>query len=266
MRRWNATPKLVLELRDKQLAERDKQLAERDKQLAKRERRLGSLTHDLEIARGGHVMALALRGGSFGLGRLTVDLVLNSQLPNPAERSRDGANPVLELRCNGRRVAHASERDLSRNLVRIEAKPPLAAIGDVLYSIHDTASAVTLAAIVRPALRRARRVVGAVENRERPQIQGWIFDPTHPERRRRVAIHVDGRLCEVVRADRPRDDIADWKGTDGRHGFLWSIPEAVAAMDGVHIEVFDADTGRPLQGSPLHLTGGQVTATGRRAT
>ena len=157
-------------------------------------------------------------------------------------------------------------RDTSRGLVHLDAKPPLAAIGDVLYSIHDTTSGATLAAIVCPAHRRTRRVAGAVENRDRPQVRGWIFDSVHPERRRRVAIHVDGRLRAVVRADRPRDDIAGWKGTDGRHGFLWSIPDAVAAADGVHIEVFDADTGRPLQGSPLHLTGGQVTATGRRAT
>ena len=153
--------------------------------------------------------------------------------------------------------AHAT---CPRDQVRIDTKPPLAAIGDVLYSIHATTSGEALAATVYPAFRKARRVVGAVENREGPQVRGWIFDPTHPERRKRIAIHVDGRLREVVRADRQRDDIARWKGTDGRHGFLWHVPEEVAAVDGTRIEVFDADTGRALQGSPLRVEDGQVIA------
>ena len=76
-----------------------------------------------------------------------------------------------------------------------------------------------------------------------------------------VAIEVDGRLGDVVAAGEPRDDIARWKGTDGRHGFVWAIP-AAAAADGVRVDVFDADTGRPLRGSPVRVEDGRATAAG----
>ena len=76
-----------------------------------------------------------------------------------------------------------------------------------------------------PASRRARRVVGTVENRPRPEVRGWVLDPGNLARGRMVAIHVNGRLRRVVDADQRRADIARWKGSDGRHGFLWRIPE-----------------------------------------
>ena len=123
-----------------------------------------------------------------------------------------------------------------------------------------------VAALIIPASWRARRVTGAVENRPRPELRGWALDPKNPERSRRVAIHLDGRLHEVISADRQRSDIARWKGTDGRHGFLWRIPEGVAAKNGTRIEVYDGDTGRPLRGSPVRIEGGQVVTSTRRET
>ena len=124
-----------------------------------------------------------------------------------------------------------------------------------------------LMALVAPGQRRTRRVVGAVERRELLQVRGWLLDPADSERRRSVAIHVQGRQRGViVAASRRRDDIARWRGTDGHHGFLWQIPEDLAATDGARIDVFDAVTGVPLRGSPVRIEGGRVVASGRGRT
>ena len=134
----------------------------------------------------------------------------------------------------------------------------------MLFRSHDAVSGEVLATLAAPAFSQARRVVGAVESRERPEIRGWVLDPSNPERTRRVALHVDGHLCEVMVADGQRGDIARSKGTGGRHGFLWHMPEGLATTKGTRIEVFDADTGRPLRGSPLRIEHGRVVAcTGR---
>ena len=121
-----------------------------------------------------------------------------------------------------------------------------------------------LMALVAPGQWRARRVVGAVESRELLQVRGWLLDRGDPERKRSVTIHVEGRLREVVEAESRRDDIARWRGTDGHHGFLWQIPEDVAATEGGRIDVFDAATGLALRGSPVRIEGGRVVASGRR--
>ena len=124
-----------------------------------------------------------------------------------------------------------------------------------------------LMALVAPGQWRARRVVGAVESRELLQVRGWLLDPADPERRRSVAIHVQGRQRGViVAASRRRDDIARWRETDGHHGFLWQIPEDVVATDGARIDVVDAVTGVPLRGSPVRIEDGRVIASERRRT
>ena len=66
---------------------------------------------------------------------------------------------------------------------------------------------------------------------------------------------MEGRLRKVIVAESRRDDIARWRGTDGHHGFLWQIPEDVAATDGARIDVVDAVTGLPLRGSPVRIEG-----------
>ena len=124
----------------------------------------------------------------------------------------------------------------------------------------------TLIALVVPERWRSRRVVGAVESRRLPQVRGWLLDRRHPNRTRTVHIQSEGRLRAVIRAEERRDDIARWRGTGGRHGFLWDIPEDLAAVDGTRIDVFDAETGRPLRGSPVRIEGGRAVASGRRRT
>ena len=69
-----------------------------------------------------------------------------------------------------------------------------------------------------------------LEKGTRQAVRGWLLDEADPNRRCR------------------------------RHGFLWRIPASVAGPDGTRIDVFDADPGQPLSGSPVRLESGQVVA------
>ena len=76
-------------------------------------------------------------------------------------------------------------------------------------------------------------------------------------------VRQDNRYIGAARNRAARADLARWKKTGGRHGFRWRIPAAVAAAAGTLIDVFDADTGRPLRGSPVRVAGGEDGAEGR---
>ena len=229
---------------------------------AERKDAIERLSNELEISRTGHVMALAHRRFRFGTDELEVNLLLNPEWIDQARQWRD-REPILELRRNGRIVARAYRRDLLHSLVRIAASTRIPAAGDALYSFHDISTGKALAALSAPAFWQARRVIGAVESRPRPEVFGWVLDPSNPERGRRIAVHVDRRLHEVIDAQRQRVEPGRGKErTGGRHEFRWPIPKGLAAKDGARIDVFDADTGRPLRGSPAHLEGGQVVVSG----
>ena len=233
-------------------------------EVAERDGRIETLAGELEASRQGHVIALARRRASrFGLGRMEVGIVLNSDWAEYV-RKRQGPGATLELRRNGRVVACACLGDASDNRLRIVERWRLPAVGGALYSLHEAVSGEVLAVLAAPAFLRARRVAGAVESRPRSEVRGWVLDPERPERVRKVAVHVDGCLREVIDADDWRGDIARWKGTDGHHGFLWRLPEELAGKDGTRIDVFDAATGRPLRGSPVRIEGGRAVASGRR--
>ena len=261
-----------LETSRRETAERDnrvrvlsEELKTSRQKIAERETRIASLTKDLERSRMRHVMALSHRGSRFGVAELEIDILLNPEWLDRARQRRE-REPAFELRRNGRRVAQTFVNELSQNLARIPAKPRLSAVGDTLYSIHDSVTGETLAALVAPTLRRARHIVGAVENRERPEVRGWVLDPSSTERSRRVALHVDGALREVVVADGQRADIARSKETGGHHGFLWRIPEGIPVKEGMRVDAFDADTGRPLRGSPVRIEDGRAVRSGRHGT
>ena len=211
----------------------------------------------------GWVLALACRASRFGVGRLEAGILLDPDWVDQAERGFSEER-IIELRRNGRILTRVAVQDFGP-FVRLEAGRRLPGAADALYSVHDSQTGVVLAAAVVPAFRRARRIVGAVESRPRPEVRGWLLDLGAPRRRRRVAIHVDGRFREVVAAERRRDDLARWQGTDGGHGFLWPVPpDCAMAADGAVVEVFDADTGRPLRGSPVRVAGGRAIASRRR--
>ena len=204
----------------------------------------------------GFVMALARRPARLG-ATMEASVLLDPAWLAEA-RQRDG-RPRLELRRNGRLLAQAAAPDNGRS-VRLAAGSSLLAAAGALYSVHDAFDGAALAALAMPARRRRRQLAGAVEKGTGRAVRGWLLDQADPDRRRRAAIHLDGSLQAVVSAAEPRGDIALWKGTSGRHGFLWRIPPSVAGPDGTRIDVLDADTGRPLSGSPVRLEGGQVVA------
>ena len=204
----------------------------------------------------GCVMALARRPARLGAA-LEASVLLDPAWLAQA-RERDD-RPRLELRRNGRLLAQAAAPDHGR-AVRLAAGSSLLAAAGALYSVHDAFDGEALAALAMPARRQRRQLAGAVEKGTGRAVRGWLLDAADPDRRRRAAIHLDGNLQAVVSAAEPRGDIARWKGTSGRHGFLWRIPLSVVWPDGTRIDVFDSDTGRPLSGSPLHLEGGQVVA------
>ena len=204
----------------------------------------------------GAVMALARRPARVGAALEASVLLDPAWLA--AARTRDGG-PRLELRRNGRLLARAAPPD-NGGAVRIPAGSSLPAAAGALYSVHDAFDGAALAALAMPARRQRRQLAGAVDKGTRRAVRGWLLDEAEPDRHRRAAIHLDGSLQAVVSAAEPRGDIANWKGTSGRHGFLWRIPLAVDWPHGTRIDVFDADTGRPLTGSPLRLEGGEVVA------
>ncbi len=228
-----------------------------------RDERIRALSEDLEIARRGHVMALAQRRSRIGADEVGVDVLLDAHWLDQARRE-SGREPVLEFRRNGRKVTEVPIPARSGGVVRIPVRPRIHAVGDTLFSVHDASSGVALAALATPALRRARHVVGGVESRERPEVRGWVLDTRTPECARRVAFYLDGTLREVVVADLWREDIARSRGTGGRHGFLWRVPAALPVRDGTRIDIFDADTGRALEGSPVRLGGGRAVRSERR--
>ena len=204
----------------------------------------------------GSVMALARRAAAFGIGRLEVSVLVDPDWFDWAWRQYGRA--VVELRRNGRTVAQATAPDPETE-VRIAAGSGLSAAG-ATFSLHDAGDGDVLATLTAPSLRRARRVIGGVESRKWRKLRGWVLDPAEPERRRWVAVRVEGRLRAVVRAGEPRGDIARWRRTGGAHGFRWWIPSTLAVPDGARIDVTDAGTGRALRGSPVRVEGERLIA------
>ncbi len=243
--------------REQQLAAAGQQLEAARETVAAQEMRIAGLESDLDAALRRHLMALARRGRRHGFDCLEVVV-----RPTPewlAEARERGAGPALELRRNGRMLARVAVPEAGDTL-RIPVAPSQRGPAEALYSVHDAATGVVLAGRAAPALWDARTVEGAVESRPRPEVRGWLLDSARPQPRRRVAIEVDGRLADVIVAGEPRDDVARWKGTDGCHGFAWPVP--APAAEGTRVDVFDADTGRPLRGSPVRVEGGRATAAG----
>ena len=218
-----------------------------------------------QLRRKVHAMALARRRSGLRFENLELGVLLD---PEWVERTRHRSEPkpIIELRCNGRTQAQAFAQDVLRDTAWTAAGLRIPAIYEALYSVHDARTGEVLASLITPAFRHARLIVGAVENRQHPDVRGWVLDPSNPEQSRKVALHVDGLLREVIEANEQRGDLARWKEISGDHGFLWRVPGDLAAKDGTRIDVFDANTGRSLRGSPLHIEAGRVIASERHGT
>ena len=204
-------------------------------------------------------MTLVRRAGRFGRRRLDVQLTPEWLA---LARRRPPADPGLELRRNGRVLARIDAGDVTGDTLSLPIGAPARAFGDTLFSLHDGATGSGLAVLVEPPLWRAWRLLGAVEPRARLEVRGWAIDRRAPEQRRHIAIYIAGRLQAIVVAENMREDIGEWQGSGGRHGFLWAIAETAAVTAGTRVDVFDADTGRPLRGSPAHVTGDLGVAPG----
>ena len=254
-----------IEALEHEVAERDGRIETLRAEATEREGCIEALTREIGAVRRGSLMALARRRTRLGIDRLEASILLNPDWLDRV-RQRHGREPGLELRRNGRVLAHAFPGNAFSGALRIPIGLRFPAIHDTLYSIHDASTGDALAARVAPAWLKARRVEGAVESRSRLEVRGWLLDRGDPARKRRAALQVNGSLHDVIIAEERRADLARWKGTDGHHGFLWRIPEAVAAADGVRIDVFDADSGRPLRGSPVRVESDRVVASGRSGT
>ena len=178
-----------------------------------------------------------------------------------AEARARGAGPALELQRNGRVLARVAAPEAGDTL-RIPVAPSQRGAAEALYSVHDAATRVVLAARTAPALWHARAVVGAVENRPRPEIRGWVLDSRpDPQQRRRVAIELDGRLADVIVAsDRPGRTSPAGRAPTGATAS--SGPSPRPWPTGTRVHVFDADTGRPLSGSPVRIDDGKVAVAG----
>ena len=82
-------------------------------------------------------------------------------------RERHGAAACV-LRRNGRLAARLSVDPEPAGALRVPAELRIPILGDVLYSVHDAFTDETLASLISPPLRRAQRVAGNVESRQRP--------------------------------------------------------------------------------------------------
>jgi len=94
---------------------------------------------------------------------------------------------------------------------------------------------------------------GQLESLEHATLRGWAFDEQAPERPSLLEIDVDGAHAGTVRCAQPRPELAQFVGSDGRHGF--SFPLSAALFDGQphRVAVRFANTDRQLVGSPLEV-------------
>ena len=82
---------------------------------------------------------------------------------------------------------------------------------------------------------------------------GWVWHPRAPEHRPSVRLEVDGEMLAQAPADLMRQDLLDSGIGDGRHAFLFSLPDALRDNRVHQIAVRVADTGEMLPYSPRNF-------------
>lgn len=113
------------------------------------------------------------------------------------------------------------------------AEPPAAMSG--------SAAAATVVVDVAGSLDRADPD-GAVE--------GWCWSPDEPERRRELAVLLDGVEVARLTAGEPRADLAAARVGDGRHAFRVTLPRAAMTPGAsATVSLRDVRSGRPVGGS-----------------
>ena len=82
-------------------------------------------------------------------------------------------------------------------------------------------------------------------------LRGWAWLSGEPARHLEVSIYFDGQFYTRVIADEFRGDLAQHGIGSGDHAFTLQIPERFRSNGNHQVNVFIADTGIPLHGSPL---------------
>jgi hypothetical protein len=85
-------------------------------------------------------------------------------------------------------------------------------------------------------------------------VRGWVWMPGDQARRLDVTVYLDGRFYSRLRADTYRADLADHNIGSGDYAFSLRIPERFRVNDTHQVDVFIADTGIRLRGSPLIIS------------
>lgn len=82
---------------------------------------------------------------------------------------------------------------------------------------------------------------------------GWCWDPNAPERRLEAVLEIDGEPALRMQAELFRQDLLDDHIGDGRHGFLFELPETLrdGAVHAVGVRL--AETGQALSCSPRNF-------------
>ena len=68
---------------------------------------------------------------------------------------------------------------------------------------------------------------GTLDVADEKVIQGWAWDPQHPDTAVEVDIYDGKTLLGKVTADRFRKDLADNRKGNGRHGFIFPTPASM---------------------------------------
>jgi hypothetical protein len=94
---------------------------------------------------------------------------------------------------------------------------------------------------------------GALARPSCQEISGWAWDGGRPNVPIRVDIYDGDTLLGAVLADRPRPDLAGGGKGDGRHGFAFAVPRALADGNLHVIRVKFEGTDIDLRNSPQLL-------------
>ncbi len=95
---------------------------------------------------------------------------------------------------------------------------------------------------------------GAQESTTCSDVHGWAWDPMFPNSPVSVDVFVDGVYAATVAADQYRADLENGGRGDGRHGFAWTIPDALRNGRKHRVAVRYAGYAEALSGKPKPIT------------
>ncbi len=187
-----------------------------------------------------------------------------------ADRENPGTPVTVEVHVNGRRISSVpanmelpSVYQLSELASGHGFRIPL--FNPLLSRLRRSAKAVEIDVFTKGGVALARGLrayrpkqpirnsgfEGFLDTITDATLRGWVWMPTQPERHFEVTIYLDGRFYTRVRADVIRTDLSDHGIAGGDYSFSLRIPERFRGNEQHQVDVFIADTGIRLQGSPL---------------